>query len=636
MALTRIREWVRTILRQQPSRRTVRVRLQVEYLEGRLTPANVSWTGAGDGVNWSDPRNWSTVTRVPGASDDVTIAPFSTVVIHASGTDTVHTLRSDTPVLLSGGSLSLTGSSLINNVLLITGGQLTNDGDLTTAYLNQSGGTVTGAGSLTPQYSWIWSGGTQTGNGHTIVPGIATMSGNATNTPNLSRIVDNYGTVTMLASSSLQFASDGVWNNFTDFILQGADTFTGAGEFDNLGRLVLNGTAGARSNVALNNSDTGGVAVMGGTFTLTTGSSIGTFQLVAGAVLTFDNAGTSGYLLDDGARVIDNGTLLVGSSTLLSTNGNVAIQNLSLTGGSMTIADQTTVTIANWTFAGGTVTGTGSLNVFTNFTWTGGTLSGGGSMALEQGTATLSGGASSVLDGWALSSSASVTVANDGIVLADNATFTNQFGHNLTLEGSTLAGAGQRPAVLFNEGTVTIHGNSAIGFDVNNFGSVMIAAGQSLSLAGSYTQQSGDITVAGGLTVGNTLTLQGGYLYGGGVISGDVVNYSELVLSGTPQSLTINGNYTQAPIGQLDLQINGPGPGTQYSQLIVNGTASLAGTLNILRQGSYVPTAGTMFQVVTFLAHSGDFQVYLNLDLGGGRFLTHRFAPDGMSLILQA
>ena len=51
---------------------------------------------------------------------------------------------------------------------------------------------------------------------------------------------------------------------------------------------------------------------------------------------------------------------------------------------------------------------------------------------------------------------------------------------------------------------------------------------------------------------------------------------------GTPGdlgSLTINGNYTQGPSGQLTIDVGSP---EDFDQLIVNGTADLAGTLVVV------------------------------------------------------
>src|SRR5436305_768373 len=56
-------------------RRTWRAaRHAMEALESRVLLSAVAWTGGGDGVNWTDPANWSG-GALPGAADDVLMNP---------------------------------------------------------------------------------------------------------------------------------------------------------------------------------------------------------------------------------------------------------------------------------------------------------------------------------------------------------------------------------------------------------------------------------------------------------------------------------------------------------------------------------------------------------------------------------
>ena len=87
--------------------------------------------------------------------------------------------------------------------------------------------------------------------------------------------------------------------------------------------------------------------------------------------------------------------------------------------------------------------------------------------------------------------------------------------------------------------------------------------------------ENGTLSAADGLTIAeNTM------LAGTGVIDADVSNQGS-VNPGTPGpgSLTINGNYTQGPSGQLTIEVESP---QDFDQLNVNGTASLAGTLAVV------------------------------------------------------
>ena len=881
MSFTQLRAWARTVLRGRDARPRPRRpgRPRLEWLEDRLTPDAVSWTGAGDGINWSDARNWSTATRLPGPADDVSINAPGTVVLHASGNDTVHSLQSENAILLSGGMLSLAAGSAIDDTLLLTGGTLSAAGALTVNGLEQTAGTLTGAGSVTIQTQWDWSGGTESGGGHTILQGNANLSSAGFfSTPQLSgRTVDNDGTATLLSGSTLGFDTGAVWNNQSDgtFVLQGGGSLSG-GQFNNAGLLqlpgpqgasisgvfdntptgtvdvqagslslggggassgtfdlegnsvlsfggtynlldgatsidsgtivvgsftgltvsgsvsltdltvsggtvtlnsgasldtqnlrldsgtltgpgdvavendftwtsgtlggtgdpVLNGTAeisggffaslsgrtvdnhgtatllpnsgfqfngggtwnnhsdgtlvlqsgssvgnffadsavlnndglvqkvgpgGASVNVTLNNSASGTVDVEGGTLTLTTGSSSGTFNAAAGAVLNFNNAFTPGYAFLDGASGTGDGAIQVDTFDAVTVSGGVNLQNLTLAGGTVTVNVGGSLTAGNLTLAGGTLTGAGDVTVLGNFNWTSGTLSGTGGTFLE-GTASLNGGFFSMLNGRTVNNDGTATFTGSGIDVQNNGVWNNDEGATTVLQGSGVGNFFAGPQAAFNNagllqasgtGTVTVSvplsnagagtidvqaGTTlSLGFFPGPFqtaGTVTVEAGATF-LTGNYTQTGGTTTVDGTLTANNTVFLNGGLLTGGGTINGNVTNAAELLPGDSPGVLTINGNYTQTADGTLDIEIGGPTAGTQYDRLAISGTAALAGTLNVIILNGFVPTPGTAFQVLTFHSHSGDFDAESGLDLGNGLSLApvYNAGDTGLSLV---
>ena len=88
--------------------------------------STISWTGLGDGRNWSDSRNWSS-NSLPGSSDDVLISLVGapTIIYDASvGNTTIRSLIGSDSLSIAGGSLtidgnsSLTGNLTINNAAL--------------------------------------------------------------------------------------------------------------------------------------------------------------------------------------------------------------------------------------------------------------------------------------------------------------------------------------------------------------------------------------------------------------------------------------------------------------------------------------------------------------------------------------
>jgi hypothetical protein len=136
---------------------------------GTLT--TVTWTGAGDGVFWNDPLNWSG-DALPGPTDQVVINPAwpATIFYFAGTADAVYNItspNSQVNLYLAGGSLSVLASSTIaGNVqnsaaLIVAGGQLSLLGGATTGQFetaagatvdfsdtNQVAGAITGAGNV--------------------------------------------------------------------------------------------------------------------------------------------------------------------------------------------------------------------------------------------------------------------------------------------------------------------------------------------------------------------------------------------------------------------------------------------------------------------------------------------------------
>lgn len=101
-------------------------------------------------------------------------------------------------------------------------------------------------------------------------------------------------------------------------------------------------------------------------------------------------------------------------------------------------------------------------------------------------------------------------------------------------------------------------------------------------------------------------------------------NTATLLVGGnTPGMVTITGNYTQASTGTLEVDINAaavPVAGTNNSQLVVNGTASLAGNLLLdTAQGHY--EIGSVYNVIHT---TGGITGGLNALLSGayGNYLT--------------
>ncbi len=114
----------------------------------------IIWSGAGDGVSWSDAQNWAG-QQVPGAANNVFITNFAGGTVAISSDIVVQSVLCSNALTISGGSLTVTaGASLLQGVLSASNGavlsatgagtSLTSGGmvDITDTGLTVSGGAV--------------------------------------------------------------------------------------------------------------------------------------------------------------------------------------------------------------------------------------------------------------------------------------------------------------------------------------------------------------------------------------------------------------------------------------------------------------------------------------------------------------
>src|SRR5262249_23076003 len=109
----------------------------------------------------------------------------------------------------------------------------------------------------------------------------------------------------------------------------------------------------------------------------------------------------------------------------------------------------------------------------------------------------------------------------------------------------------------------------------NNAGTFTIGTGSTLTV-GTYSQTGGG-TIVQGFINGTMVSIQGGTLSGAGTIAADVTNAGQVSPGSSPGLLTIDGNYVQTSTGALAMEIGGTTPETGFDQLVVSGSATLAG-----------------------------------------------------------
>ena len=112
----------------------------VAVLAGLLLPwtfalaGDVTWATDANG-NWHDPNNWSSAPALPGADSNVTIdrPSYDLTVIHSVGTHTINTLSCAENLTVSGGTLTISATSLITGNLAVSGGTINFNGPASVA-----------------------------------------------------------------------------------------------------------------------------------------------------------------------------------------------------------------------------------------------------------------------------------------------------------------------------------------------------------------------------------------------------------------------------------------------------------------------------------------------------------------------
>ncbi len=192
-------------------------------------------------------------------------------------------------------------------------------------------------------------------------------------------------------------------------------------------------------------------------------------------------------------------------------------------------------------------------------------------------------------------------------------------------------------------GTVTVNGSlepnsdtgqvqpslSAESVNVGSQGTLVASSGGIVNIVGQLTVQDGAtvrvtpgsvITALGGIYLakgenvhgGGGVINYGGSLTGGGTVNANVFN-AGTVAPGDPQTMTINGNYTQLAGGILVLDVDGVAS-NDYDQLDVTGELSIepGATLELDFGKGFAPTIGETFNLVD----------YGSLDPGNAAFTT--------------
>jgi hypothetical protein len=462
---------------------------------------------------------------LPGSGDDVVINalnPGASVTHATSVADSINSLTSQAPIVLSGGSLSVGSSAMF--------------GDLT---LN--GATLTGVGNITVSGAFNLESGTLGGTAGSSLTteGNTTISGGTLDTRNLV----NHGTATLTNTLSVQGApnitnSAGATFGLRSPVPGNASAIVGStsgvlpGDFYNAGTLTSESATGNAIGLAMHN--TGTVAVHTGELDLLRSDAAGPISSGAitgdpGTVIGFSSAAVAddftpgstitadqvlfnggNYLMEGSYRA--NATITVNGANVTfpasapapvvgnlsvdaagSGGGTVAFDGLTPQVGSITVANNgtvdfspaagpTTLTLASLTLNHGNLTGANDIVVSGAFTWSGGTLSGpAGSSLTSKGSMTFNGG---TLDTRSLVNDGSA-VLTDSLALAGGASIDNLAGATFDLQSTNAVlnvGQGLAPhaSTFDNAGLLTSEAGiyNALYMTLNNSGTVALNRGE--------------------------------------------------------------------------------------------------------------------------------------------------------------
>jgi Ca2+-binding RTX toxin-like protein len=310
----------------------------------------------------------------------------------------------------------------------------------------------------------------------------------------------------------------------------------------------------------------GGIITFGGGGTVSIAGDNGNIEIAAGG--TFDIQGNGTITVPDGARKITNaGTLSrsgAGTATILADIDNTG--TVEVTFGTLAISGAVTQHSGN-TLTGGTWlvdTDIGSLNITTGSNIT--------------------------------------TIGADAFVSTNGARFAKVNTVNL------------------NQGTfrVTSGGSFTTAGPLSNEGELIVAdaSGFSVPTGKSFTS-SGIVTIEGPAGSGGNLTADflviqsTGKLLGNGFVNANVTVEGLISPGASPGILLITGDLTLTGTSVTNIEVEGTNPATpDFDQLIVSGTATLAGRLNVSTPTGFIPDASESFRFLQAGTLVGDFDTF--------------------------
>jgi fibronectin-binding autotransporter adhesin len=339
----------------------------------------------------------------------------------------------------------------------------------------------------------------------------------------------------------------------------------------------------------------------GGTITMTNGDSCGNNATLATSAGTLTNGGKiitepghggarslQGNLTNTGTLIFNTNTSGLSSGAMLLNEGTIDIA----TGVAFSIAGTATVTNG----PGGLIaaTGTGAL------VQTGGTF--------NQGLGAATGGEPIVLDDLTLN-------------------YTEHGSGSIALRGASTLGPGNIKVgeVLSIQSTCSEHAVVTAGASFTNNGTIELTNADGCANNATLNLKEATLTNTGTIEVDNPH---------GGVraVDGDLTN-SGIVMLAAGETLQVAGNYAQTALAKLKTVIAGA---SDFGALSVSGSVTLAGKLNLIQSPLFKGSLAQKFPIVSSTSLTGAFALESEGKLdSSGLYYEPTYAPTGVTLVVS-
>ncbi len=489
----------------------------------------------------------------------VFLAPGTTNRLSAGGQSSgTFTAPATALVEWTGGTFVNTGGQLNGSGLYrinANGGSLLAITDLAVSNIDLLLGALDGSGTVTVNNAMNWSGGSMTGSGPTLIAPNAILNLANANNANLSRTLENAGTILWTGAGNLTLSS-GILTNDPGglFEQQGAGSlasFNTPHEFDNTG-LFRKTISTATNTAAINFNNYGTVNIEAGTLVwYSTLTNSGTVILGPGATNRFEvvSALSSGPFNTAPSALVelDSGTLTLVTGAQLNGGGLYRIN-----GGGLLANTDLSVSNLDYVNNAGDLDGSGTITISNLMNWTTGRMNGSGRTVIAP--------------------AAILNIANPNTIV---------LSRMLENGGTTFwTGAG----TLFMSSGVISNRPGAV-FEAQN--------------ASSFTPFNSPYRFDNGGLFRKSLST------GTTTVGVPFTNYGTVDLR--LGVLAANNGYVSSPNALLNCALGGTIPGTNFGQLQVAGSVTLNGSLSVVLVNGFIPATNNTFTVLTAGTRNGTF-----------------------------